>query len=292
MAIKVTFQTGQTEAKAPALHQWDYGQQLEIESTDLPTAFEVHFACQGMNEAIVHSCTAAGGIGAVVVPNRCLEQSHPITAWVYKIQGTTGTTIKTITIPVVPRTRPSRGDEIIPTEVTDKYTELISEVNEAVEQLTKGNVTVANAAKATSADRATQAVSAETSTYATSAGSAVSAGNAETAKQAEKATKDSFGDQIHTKYASFKDSFTPYSSSSILLGGTYQIKVYLTSGNWLQTIFTMDGSSPSYADLGWVNLGGQILHYRIFSDGGKLKVEDDDGLVSGHDIYYRRINGN
>lgn len=196
MAIKVSFSQGQTEAKSNALHQWDYGQMLEIESADLPTIVEVHFACQSMNEAIIHSCTAVDGVATVAIPNRCLEQSNSITAWVYAIFGSTGTTIKTITIPVISRTRPSRSNEI-PQDISDRYTELITEVEEAVNKIADGQVMVASAAKATSADRAAWAENASTAAHAESATQATnastasyakSAGSAETATKATNAT--------------------------------------------------------------------------------------------------------
>ena len=291
MAIKVTFSQGQTEAKASALHQWDYGQVLEIEAPDLPAAFEVHFACQGMNEAIIHSCATVNGIATVTVPNRCLEQSNPITAWVYSIYGSTGTTIKTIIIPVIARTRPSRSNEI-PQDVSDRYTELITEVEDAVGEITNGNVMVARAAKATSSDRATEAGSASTATYAQSANYAVSAG---TAVSATKAIQDSVGDNIHVKYASFKDDFTSYTTGAILAPGTYQFKVQiLTGGVYYYCILTITGKEASWADLGWDNTALGVVHYRIGVSNGStvLKVTTSDEDILTPIIFYRRINTN
>ena len=112
MVIKATFKAGETSIKVNALHQWDYGQRLEIEAEDLPQIFEVHFACKDMTEAVVVSCAANDGVGIVTIPNRCLEQSKPITAWIYEIDGEQGTTTKTISIPIVARVRPSKTDEI------------------------------------------------------------------------------------------------------------------------------------------------------------------------------------
>lgn len=289
MAVKVSFSQGQTEAKADALHQWDYGQQLEIEASDLPTAFEVHFACHGMNEAIIHSCTAAGGVATVAIPNRCLEQSNNITAWVYAISGSTGTTIKTITIPVISRTRPSRSNEI-PQEITDRYTELITEVEEAVGKITSGNVMVATAAKATSADRAAWAENASTAAHAESATYATSAG---VATSANKASYDNLGDLISAKYASFKDSFTAYTTGSLLLAGTYQFKV-LVDGVYLYGFLTITGKETAYAGLGWVLVASEVIHYRIGVQGTStvLRVENSVGATVTPTIYYRLINTN
>jgi hypothetical protein len=109
-----------------------------------------------------------------------LEQTSAITAWIYKVDGTQGHTVKTITLPLTARTRPSKSHDI-PTEYIDKYGEAIGEINEAVNALESGNVTVAKAHNATNAENATMADSAKNATYATAAGSATTAGSAERA---------------------------------------------------------------------------------------------------------------
>lgn len=168
MAIKVSFGIGETSKSTSELYQWDYGQTLEIEAIDLPSLVEVHFACTNMSEAIVRVCNVEDGIARVTIPDTCLEQPSPITAWVYEIDGATGHTSKTITIPVVARKRPSTTTA--PTqEQTDKYTELITEVNDAIEHITSGEIDVDYAKHS------------ESATYAITAGRADVAENAETA---------------------------------------------------------------------------------------------------------------
>lgn len=287
MAIKVTFKQGQTEAKATPLHQWDYGQVLEIESSDLPAVFEVHFACQGMNEATVRSCTAVGGIGTVVVPDRCLEQSTTITAWVYAIQGTTGTTIKTITIPVVARTRPSRGDEVIPPETTDRYNELISEVNEVVGELTNGNVT---AAKAKNAEYAVSAGNATSAGYATSSGKADSSNTAKKAELAQKAYSDELGNPIHSTYASFANEFKEYTPGAILLGGIYQVILETDYGSFC-AIIPVTSEKTIHTPLGFAFLGDSYNGYAyvLRSYMNKLSYRGETPIWSDTGLYIRKI---
>ena len=171
MSLKVTFPVGSNAETVRGLYQWDYGQILEIESADIGSEIvEVHFACSNMNEAIVRPCTFTNGVGSTTIPDACLEQSTPITAWVYRINGTQGHTLKTITLPITARTRPSVNRDI-PAEVSDKYTELITEVNEAVEALENGSVTVAKATDATNANFAGSAGNAATANHALSAAS-------------------------------------------------------------------------------------------------------------------------
>ena len=160
MPIRATFLQGQTEISVNGLHQWDYGQQLEIQANDLPALVEVHFACAGMKEAVVRSCAVVNGVATAVIPDQCLEQETPIYAWVFVINGTTGATTKTAILHVTPRTKPQYS-ETVPTDFTDKYTELVSAVNEQIGALTDGSVTAARAIQAEHAELAESAGVAE-----------------------------------------------------------------------------------------------------------------------------------
>lgn len=182
MVIKVTLPAGMSSASVSGLHQWDYGQVLEIESPDLPSIIEVHFSCQGMTEATVRSCSVVDGVASVTIPDECLEQSQPITAWVYEIEGTQGRTTKTITLPVISRIRPRRS-ETIPVEIADAYTELITKVNELIESIAGGGVTVGHAETATNANYAASAGVAHTATNAATANYATTAEKAHTLTQ-------------------------------------------------------------------------------------------------------------
>ena len=160
MALKAIIPSGLSEITVNGLHQWDYGQTLEIHSADLPTMVEVHFACAGMKEAVVHSCNAVEGVAEVPIPDRCLEQTAPIIAWVYAIGETSGVTIKTLTLTIIPRARPAIPVGEVPTAVSDKYTEAVAAMNDAVEKVEDGRVIAAHAINST------YALSADTSTTA------------------------------------------------------------------------------------------------------------------------------
>lgn len=134
MSLKVLVPNGRTEITVNGLHQWDYGRTIEIHAAGLPAIVEVHFACTGMETAVVRSCAVLDGQVTAAVPDICLEQTTPIVAWVYAIGDTTGETILTITLPIIPRTKP-QPSETIPEDVSDRYTELITEVNEAVAEM-------------------------------------------------------------------------------------------------------------------------------------------------------------
>lgn len=183
MSIKAIFPQGQTHITVNGLHQWDYGQCLEIHADDLPTVFEVHFACVGETEAKVRSCSAVNGVGTVPIPDACLEHATPILAWIYAIDGTEGATVKTITLEVMVRAKPLPGEDI-PVEVYDKYTEVITEMNGAVGALKDGSVVVGHAL---TADNATKADRATIANIALKADNATHAENADNVAQADKA---------------------------------------------------------------------------------------------------------
>lgn len=144
MNIKAIIPAGLTEITVHGLHQWDYGRKLEIHSPDLPAIIEVHFACAGMTEAVVRSCSVTNGVATAAIPDRCLEQTTPITAWVYELDGASGVTTAKINLVIEPRIRPCPSQEI-PEDIADKYTEAVGAMNAAVNSVATGNVTVARA---------------------------------------------------------------------------------------------------------------------------------------------------
>lgn len=153
MNVKAIIPAGQAEITVNGLHQWDYGQKLEIHSADLPALIEVHFSCSGMESAVVRSCATVNGVAEVAIPDLCLEQTTPIVAWVYEIGETSGVTTKTIILPIIGRTRPQQAPTV-PEEISDKYTESIAEINKQIGSLKDGTVEVKKAELSRWADNA------------------------------------------------------------------------------------------------------------------------------------------
>lgn len=235
MAIKAKIPTGQNSFRTNPMYQWDYGQALEIEADNLPSLIEVHFACKEMTEAVVHTCSAVNGVATVAIPDRCLEQTSDITAWVYEIEGTAGRTIYSITIPITARTRPARS-ESIPQTVQDTYTQLITEVNELLEALQGGTVNVGYAAKAGLADKATTADSATTATNANTAGMAGAAISA---------SKDGDGNIIKDTYMKIPEGYTALAMGETISEGFYHF-IMIEKRNELGYSFFMDFGSTGY----------------------------------------------
>lgn len=160
--IIASFPTGVSNITVNGLTQWDYGRKLQIQAPDLPATIEVHFWCVGMDEAVVRSCDALNGVAEAAIPDRCLEQTGPVVAWVYEIRETAGATTKTITMPITARVRP-QPNATVPEDISDKYTEALAAMNTVVAKLENGDVTVK---RASTADRADTAVLAETASLA------------------------------------------------------------------------------------------------------------------------------
>ena len=289
MAIKVKIPYGQNTATVSGLYQWDYGQVLEIESTDLGTMVgEVHFACSNMSEAIVVPCNFVESVCTVTIPNECLEQSSTITAWIYEIAGTQGRTRKVITIPVTARTRPSSGHDI-PTEIADQYTQLITTVNEVVGKLGNGEIVVKNAITAETAKSATTAGNASTASYAVSAGSA---------NKATQATNDDLGYPLIDHLCGTWDGFTKYTTGDTLQGGLMAFRVIKDSQD-VRIISEVGGRNvTSYSPVFYWESKGSYLPVRLkFEHDGMYMFtitaeicSDSEWGDGGPDIYYQYLS--
>lgn len=131
MPIKAIFSKGVDTLTVSGLHQWDYGQKLEIHGLGLPAMIEVHFACLNMAEAHVRIGTTADGVTTVAIPDGCLEHDTPLRAWVYVVDTTSGRTERTIHLPIQARTKP-QGADSRPPFVVDEYKETIEQINTTV----------------------------------------------------------------------------------------------------------------------------------------------------------------
>lgn len=91
------------------LYQWDTYQTLRISGIDFGSvAPRVHFANKKSTEAlVVDGAMQSDGSVEVSIPNSLLTQKYDILAYVYINTGLTSKTIKSITIPIIARLKPS-----------------------------------------------------------------------------------------------------------------------------------------------------------------------------------------
>ena len=131
--VTVTFGTlfsrSRSAVAARSLHQWDYGQVLQLFGIDLPELYSVHFSNLPLGgEAIVE----VGNADGVPIPDALLETGLPVYAWVYLHTGDSdGETAYSVTIPVIKRSQPTDGGHD-PADV-DSIDRAITALNGAVE---------------------------------------------------------------------------------------------------------------------------------------------------------------
>lgn len=203
MNIKAIIPSGQTEITVNGLRQWDYGQKLEIHSDELPALIEVHFACSGMTEAVVRTCGVVDGVATADIPDRCIEQTTPIVAWVYCVDDTSAQTTHTIIMPIIARTKPAPRPSV-PTVVTDQYTQLIGAINEQIGALADGTVTAGKAIKATQDGNGNNIAD----TYLLKTAKAQSAHTADYSQTSQKLAVSIDNPALNIAVAEFGDSYT------------------------------------------------------------------------------------
>lgn len=151
MNLTAFIPSGQSLVTVNGLHQWDYGQTLEIQMPSIGTCeAEVHFACHGMKKAVRRACSFVNGVGAVAIPDQCLEQTTPVTAWVYAIEEDYGATVATVCLQITPRTRPAEATTV-PAHIGDLYQETVAEMNRIVGAFEAGEITAGEAIYASAA---------------------------------------------------------------------------------------------------------------------------------------------
>lgn len=296
MNLKAIFPPGAKEIIVNGLHQWDYGRTLLIQSSDLPAIVEVHFSCLGMKEAVVRTCDVTAGEALVVIPDRCLEQTSPIYAWIYVVGNTHGLTAKTVILPIIARTRPA-SIESIPVEISDKYTEAVSAMNAAIDSvpglvddgvtqlkkdLEEGELPIGKVAQATKADVADWSASAHESEYAWEAEKL--ADTAPAVKEAEHATQADHADRAG-KATVLRPDLLCMSAEYYKLGekehGLYAVNVQPLNESGRYTILLSISQDSTYVT--GSEFGGVSARFVTSFDGdGSRYIEPlEDGVRSG-----------
>lgn len=123
--INVKFEEGINDLTTENLYQWDTYQMLQLSGVDFGVATpKVHFANKKSSVALVVSGVFNDdGSVKVSIPNSLLTEKYDILAYVYTSTGLTGKTIKSITIPIISRLKPSEY-----TQPTDEDIAKIEEI--------------------------------------------------------------------------------------------------------------------------------------------------------------------
>ena len=107
--IYVKFEDGVNDIYTENLYQWDTYQTLRITGINFGNVTPyVHFANKKSTEALViQSVKNTDGSVDVSIPNSLLKEKYDILAYIYTNTGLTQKTIRTITIPITARLKPT-----------------------------------------------------------------------------------------------------------------------------------------------------------------------------------------
>lgn len=131
------FKSNERYTKAHGLWQYDYGQVLQIQGIDLPSAVEIHFSLRETGgESVPRIGVTTDSITEVAIPDSMLEngdtaRDYTIHAFVYLTDESSGQTEYKIAMPVRARPKPSGQ---APDDEVDKSTmsEIVQAVNAAI----------------------------------------------------------------------------------------------------------------------------------------------------------------
>lgn len=90
-----------------SLYQWDLNQVLSVSGLNLSVVPEVHFSNSNMEKALVRQATTINGVIYVDIPNSLLQDPLMISAHIGIYENDTFKVVELISIPVIPRERPS-----------------------------------------------------------------------------------------------------------------------------------------------------------------------------------------
>lgn len=145
------------ESTTAKVSQWSYGLELNFIGIDLPDVFEAHFCNVG--DSVTK--TSIGSDNKVLVLDEYLETGKDIKCYLFLHDAETdGRTVRTITIPIIKRPKPSDTE---PTPVEqDVITQAIGALNSAVERTAQDVVSADASADSARADAESAQASATT----------------------------------------------------------------------------------------------------------------------------------
>lgn len=130
--VEAYFPRDVTEITLNNLTQWDKDVLLHISGEELPNSFEIHIGYEGISEAYRFPLQKTDGVASVKIPNKLLQQTANIKAWIYLIDKEGCRTTKTIIIPVEKREKPADYTSSIEPSQKDVVEKLVERTNELI----------------------------------------------------------------------------------------------------------------------------------------------------------------
>ena len=316
MSIKATFPAGVTALTVHGLHQWDYGQRLEVSCPELAGSFEVHFSNVVLKTAHIRTCSIGS---SVAIPDTLLQQPYDILAWVCEVGEGRSRALHTLRIPITPRPKPEGLEEdITPAEQT-QFQEMMADFNATVDYWLDGVKETNNGLKlkhwygtqaeydalpakdgltvyVISDDPTLNGIKADIDGLKTGA---VIAG---VAQRSLHASNDSAGNEIRSTYGRFSAAWTEGVSGSVYLptAGTYEFKAFITeadlTGSYSTLLLTWDGETATKAVARVLCHSDEIHAVNLtIAAGGRVYLEtrspsNPAGMINSMSpIQYRRV---
>lgn len=115
------------------LYQWDHGITLRV--FNAPNSVQQgHFSCADVNTSLnVGGSLQSGNVLLLKIPDALLSLGKPIFCYLYKSVGSSGYTVYTIKIPVIPRAQPTTT--YYTEEETSSYNSLAAAFNVELDKL-------------------------------------------------------------------------------------------------------------------------------------------------------------
>lgn len=267
MSIKATFPAGVAALTVHGLHQWDYGQSLEVSCADLSGAFEVHFSNVALKTAYIRACSQGA---SVAIPDVLLQQPYDILAWVCEVGAGRSRALHTLRIPITPRPKPEGMEEdITPAEQT-QFQQMMTNFNSTVNYWLDGVKETNRGLKlkhwyGTQAEYNALTTKDDMTVYVISddptlngiqtaiAGLKNGSVIAGLAQNSLYASRDAKSNEIHSTYGNFAGAWAEKVSGAIYLSaaGTYQFRVPRTeidlTGGFSTAVLTWDGENTTKA---------------------------------------------
>lgn len=130
--VKVEFKEGQERTTTQRVYQFDHGKVLQIYGLSDTMLPQVHFNYdRSQSSAINVTSELVGDHFECPIPNQMMFMPRQVWAWVYIESADSGYTQRIISIPVVPRARPSAY--VLTEEQRNGYNEILAAANSFIE---------------------------------------------------------------------------------------------------------------------------------------------------------------
>lgn len=127
--VKVNF-SSYAKYVTDSIYQWDLNRMLNIKGLNLAVAPEIHFSNANIDRAIVRQASLKNNVVSVQIPNSLLQEPLTVYAHVGIYDGDEFKVVEVISLPVIPRKRPTDYRLTTNDEEFFSFNKLENQINE------------------------------------------------------------------------------------------------------------------------------------------------------------------